>query len=369
MKKLDEHNVPYVYMNYQEIGNVFGSVPDNKNLGYFLLPNSFEDEFDELKKEALIERADIREVSLSELRGDNYKKELGVISGVDDVHLDMIRKKATNKFTIAVVSEGKDNHKIYFREKDFQKVGSVIAKTSWELTGTRGEIAKERLNYVLDNIKDIKENIEKKTPVHIIDANEQTKTLEFNEKELVVYDRNKELERVSRSDPNFEAKVEIALNQMRNPMQLTKDEIELQPDERNAVVKKKNKIPTISKETLEIIEKERVAYALLQEKLGVDNDDQTKMLNGLYDGSIDFNTFSVFEDINDRYTEEELDSAKLHAEACLSELSSYNYQSFNVQDKTLERVIQELKEDKEFIDVNRDGIDDRDQEEIEEREF
>ena len=321
-KALEEKGIPYQLLRDTSNGKpVFvtrdideQSVKEAKELVYIRTKQRTEVSFDSLVK------SNINPVT-------NRYEPLKKLPDITPIELAVLREKATeNKIVFAKKENDRGTYDIYFNKEDMDKMSNAYIHTKMMLHSELGAVKEAEImnnlkknDYVMDyyNRHFNKEDffiVSAKNPNQVISIT-NSRIEQFMERE------NKEpliRQSFSGDKANIQKGVYRGLQEMKDVVILSKKEyMEMQDQDIQSKKKKlyslkreqdkEANMETISKESREIAEKQRLAKQLIEMKLLLENQEISTYELNVYDGNISFQEFVRYNNENLIQNEENAD--------------------------------------------------------------
>ena len=232
------------------------------------------------------------------------------IEGIDLVELELIRHYAAQsnfQYAVEAIDDG-SKCKILFSDK--AKMDSILKKAAWQLTGERGPLAKQQIEYRIagrESSNRILTQQEAEKEFYIVSKTEPSNYIHITANDLELYKDNMVVTTVAHDDAAFYDKAVRALCGMDEPVILAEDE--WMSKQRCEIIEARQEvIPTgasaADKVAEEIKLKDYRAWEVLDNKLSLDNSYSLRYDNPMMDPSISYSQFFETECSNDRYEDE-----------------------------------------------------------------
>lgn len=348
------------YLSYREKledKNIDFATLDLKNSPQRLLVfnKQNEKEVEETKEAVFAENFYLCEVSDRQLRSmaiDSGQK-MVCMRGIGGYELDLFRMKAKD-FNFSVIGD----EQINVMAKDLPKAQETMQRVLWELTTHEyGNLSKSALDYDREFHKELYDNmtIPDGRTVYVC-SKENDEYLEIGDNDFALYKYGKEIERQKKDAKDFDAlAMYTATRGILSPVILTQDEFEKNFEKRKEVMKKKPFRPAkrhLSKEQLGELDREqkREAYfknLLIEKKLGLDNNEESKLVTGIYDAMVSFSEAEENDRQNEEFKEKLIDEYKLmdldDKEAFFQEISGLSPEEVEAIGEHMKEYIDELQ--------------------------
>lgn len=232
------------------------------------------------------------------------------IEGIDIVELELIRHYAAQsnfQFAVQAIDDG-SKCKILFSDKS--KMDNILKKAAWQLTGERGPIVKQQIEYRIagrESSNRILTQEEAEKEFYIVSKSEPSNYIHITANDLELYRDNKVVTTVAHDDAAYYDKTAKALSGMDEPVILSEQEW-MSNQRREIIEARQEVIPTGTSAADKVAEEIKLndyrAWEVLDNKLSLDNSYSLKYDNPMTDPSISYSQFFETECSNDRYEDE-----------------------------------------------------------------
>ena len=231
------------------------------------------------------------------------------IDGISLVELELVRYYAVKRdfeFAVAATGDG-STCKIYFNDR--KKMDAVLRDMAWQLTGERGPLVKEQIEYRLagrETSRAIMESKDAEIEYYIASKTVPENYLRITQEAVERYQSGRLSGSIQRSDADWYDRTISALTQIEEPVALTKEEWE--SDQRENILQNRLEvIPTGMSAAERLVQeasaKEQRAREVYDLKISLDNSYSLKINNPMTDHTISYTQFFETECINDRHEE------------------------------------------------------------------
>ncbi len=174
---------------------------------------------------------------------------VSAIDNISPVELELLRYNTRKEpLPYAIVSEG-ETFTIAYYNKDTDNLKKILNNVSAALTGPNSDMIREQVEYRIKGKKEIGIAFEEaKKEAFIVDKMNPSNYLQLTAEDITYYKNNKEITRIPRTEPGATEAAYQKLEGLTEPVVLTKNEFELSPAEKKAVLNSKTSFyPTESK--------------------------------------------------------------------------------------------------------------------------
>lgn len=232
------------------------------------------------------------------------------IEGIDLVELELVRHYAAQsnfQFAVQAIDDG-SKCKILFSDKT--KMDNILKKAAWQLTGERGPIVKQQIEYRIagrESSNRILTQEEAEKEFYIVSKLEPSNYIHITANDLELYRDNKVVTTIAHDDAAYYDKAAKALSGMDEPVVL--NEQEWMSNQRREIIEARQEvIPTGTSAADRVAEEIQLndyrAWEVLDNKLSLDNSYSLKYDNPMTDPTISYSQFFETECSNDRFEEE-----------------------------------------------------------------
>lgn len=305
-------------------------------------------------EEILKEKSFSKEISKREMMDMKYGETLHAIKGIDDVELQVLRRKAEQMYiTISTEKTLDGKYIVYYDSEKAPEMMKAVMNMTWDLTGTFGQKQRAQMQYDIENRQNIFESVQMGAKdFYVTSGRNINETIQINKDGYIFMKDNLILERGSRNEPEFQKNLWKLIEQINEPILLNEAEHSLSEKEREKIINTRRRYrPFITKEEYELRNKELEIIALLERKLALDSPEQTEVSIDFYNHQISFAQHEALEVINKENNIEKTEEVKEHIEEYVEELNSYEFVSFKVRERSLEKEIYSASEAKSREDI------------------
>lgn len=333
-KVLREHEIPHLI------------TPLKDKMGKMIFAKAEDiDKIKELYREILKQKSMVSEISIQEMMDLKSGTDIRVVSMLDEVQTQIIKEKAEkNLVMIAVDKLPNGKYNIFFEAEKEKEMSKMLASMTWELSGKFGHKVREQKQYDIDNKKMIFELARGElTDICITSAKNTEDVIKISKNGYILMKENKILEQLNNDNPDYDKKLWELVNLLDEPVILSNVEYAKEENEREVIVNNRNKRPKFTKEDWSQFKKEMELTALVEKKMSLDNEDQSKVLSSLFNNDVTFDEFFTHELINKNNNKLIVEEMKSHLKEFVSKVDDNKIIEIRVT-PTLEKVIESAKE-------------------------
>lgn len=344
-KRLEEQDIPHMV---SKLKDGYGA--------YVIFKAEDIERVEQIRNEILLEKGELSETTVQDLKRTNYGKKLGVITDLDDAQLNALREKTGwlngqhNKYgweitTIAFEKQENGLNRVYYRAEDAAKINVALSKMTWELTGQYGEKIRKQEEYDVKQRQDIMTAMRAGLKdVYIVSAQDPTDFIKLTKDGYIArhgeYEESKE-----KSNPMFERDLLEHLERMQTPIVLNSVEFAKNSDERDHIIAKYNKRPSITKKERELYEKERAIRELIEQKMLQYNGEQLENISSLYNNDVTIQEYLAHEVVNQVHEEEEISQIRTHFSEFIRQMEGYSTYEIVADEKDLDTILKEAEKE------------------------
>ena len=189
------------------------------------------------------ERGLVSEIDIDSFLLAAKDTDIATAYNIDEAELECIRYHSREINFPYALTETENGPAIIFKEEDKEKVSEVLDKTAFNLSGEQGPLVRQQIEYKIKGRKEVNIALsDAEREFSIIDRKNPNNYLVATADDFVYYKNNKELNRISRKEPGAMEATYQKLEGLTEPVILTKNEFELNPDERQKVLESKTNV-------------------------------------------------------------------------------------------------------------------------------
>lgn len=294
---------------------------------------------DSRKAELAVMQSQSERGLISDLNPDLFfnnteNKDVGTISGLDNVELELFRYHAKQNGLIftSVVDNG-SNTIVYDLDYDL-KAKKTISDVVWDGIGPGGELIRTQIEHKISNRQAVNiAFLDGEREHYIVNGDYPDNYIHITANDFEYYKHSKKIFDVSRSSVGFMDRAIQAVNEYDNPVLIHGDVFE-----RSSAEDIKKQIESASNQAYnnevlqEAISKQLAKRIRIEEKMGLDDENQEAFW--LFDDSVTYSQGAGYESVNDMDDEQR----ELIASSRLS-AKKFKFGEFKSNDKSLERLI------------------------------
>lgn len=208
------------------------------------------------------------------------------IDGLDMVELEVIRHYAVDdSFQFAAVATGDGSTcKILFNDQD--KMDDILKKLAWQMTGERGPLVREQIEYRISGRERSNRlsfsDTEKE--YYMVSKKDPSNYVQVTADELALYKDNKVVTTVARGDTNYYERASTAVMGLEEPVILTSDEFT--SNEKSSIISARQEVvPTgisAAENVLqEVTRQEKEAYEKYRGEMTLEDGYDTQLFDSL----------------------------------------------------------------------------------------
>lgn len=281
---------------------------------------------------------------VSELNPDLYFNSLSpekvqVLQGITPAEMELFRHYARQEGILFSAVARKDDYMVLCNAEDEQKTRRALLYTGWALTGANGERVREQIEHRIAGRTAIQISAEEgDRELYVVSSANPGNYLWISAEGLAQHKQGKEISRISRHDPDFQAKCMALSDNMAHPVVLSAAQFRsgLTPKDLETA-KTIDLFPEYYDDMIQMDEVNRLAN-LVARKSGLD--DEHNATWGLWDPSVSYSEFAGLEYIAD---EDERDARAFEFEhfkqAAYYSHDRHDIQVVDMEEKDLDYII------------------------------
>ena len=249
------------------------------------------------------------EMSVEDFTRANVASNIFSVEGITLVELELIRHFA-ERYGFQFAAEATlddDNCKVYFCDKN--KMDQILKDVAWQLTGERGPLVKEQIEYRIAGRTKSHELLTAQDLVkeyYIVSKVQPDHFLQISSDDIQLYKDGKMVTSIARGSEGAYERTIAAQAGIKEPVILEKEEWESR--ERQAIIETRQQIGALGVPATEGLiqearERERKALEVYNLKLSLDNSYSLQFNNSLTDETVSYVQFYEIECVNDRFEE------------------------------------------------------------------
>lgn len=201
------------------------------------------------------DRGLVNEVAPELFLKNTTDKEIGIAS-LDKTELELFRHHAKASGLVFGATVIDDKVKLLYTLEDKDKFYNILAKVSWDLTGEKGPLIRQQIEYRLKGRKEVNIAIEQaEKEYYIVSGNSPKNYVKITSQDYSYYKNNKEVTTISRTEPDCREAVFTKVQSLSEPVVLTKEEFEMDDKERQALIDSKTNVYPLGYSAFDEIEK------------------------------------------------------------------------------------------------------------------
>lgn len=305
-----------------------------------------------IRDELLIRKSLIGVTNLKDMAEANKHVNIDYLEGMSTAEIEYMSKQAaSNGYTIAPeLDKETGTWRMYYQIRDAEKIHLNINKMAWDFTGKYGEQLIAQMEYDIKNKDKVKALTNKKdVDFYIVDPRNQHRTIHIDSESVRFIKDGNIISQADRSDPNFKRELDKMLGKFDNFVLLSEEEYKLSENQRDRLIKKRNKRPRVNyKEKSTRDKQEAVMKETIREKFNPMKGNQPKLYEKVYNGEMPYDEFFDISKLDPALPEEVKNEIVQHLNDYVKRVQEYEFGTYDYEkDKPLDSIIEDLGDSEE----------------------